>query len=193
VRGYVNYGEIAVTFKRSDIEELKAFITRTTDEVRPPYARTTNRYKRQTVFIGTSNEIQILRDDENRRFWTLNITGVNYNHNINIQQFWAQIKEMYKDENIWWLTTQERELLGVAQEGNKETHPIDELLDAGLKSPSKSGKALNATTILMKLDKGNITKTDTNRAAKWLRNNCYDFVEKGKRWKVEFQNSDLDY
>ena len=43
-------GELGSTFRKSDIDALKAFITRDTDEIRLPYAATNTEFQRRTVF-----------------------------------------------------------------------------------------------------------------------------------------------
>ena len=48
--GIVELGEIDATFRKSDIAELKAFLSNTYDQVRLPYDRTASKYKRRTSF-----------------------------------------------------------------------------------------------------------------------------------------------
>jgi len=55
---------------------LKNLITTATDVFRPPYGRTSERVDRQSVFCGTVNKEQFLRDDTgNRRFWVVPVEG----------------------------------------------------------------------------------------------------------------------
>jgi hypothetical protein len=55
---------------------LKNLITTATDTFRPPYGRTSERLDRQSVFCGTVNKDQFLRDDTgNRRYWVVPIDG----------------------------------------------------------------------------------------------------------------------
>lgn len=62
------------SMRRSDKDAMKAFITRTTDKIRPPYGRRMQSYQRQTVFIGTTNEGEYLQDTTgNRRFWPVRV------------------------------------------------------------------------------------------------------------------------
>jgi putative DNA primase/helicase len=73
----VELGELDSTFKKSEISQLKAFLTRDTDVVRRPYAKRDSTYPRRTVFAGTVNEYQFLHDTTgNRRFWPIEITQV---------------------------------------------------------------------------------------------------------------------
>lgn len=60
--------------KRSDAQQQKAFISRTKDKVRLAYDRRAIEFHRQSIFIGTTNEYEFLRDDQNRRFWPIHLT-----------------------------------------------------------------------------------------------------------------------
>ena len=53
----VELGELESTFKKSEISQLKAFLTRDIDVVRRPYAKRDSTYPRRTVFAGTVNEL----------------------------------------------------------------------------------------------------------------------------------------
>lgn len=56
--------------KNSDVEALKAFLSRGTDRGRMAYARTVTESKRQCIIVGTTNSENYLRDlTGNRRWW----------------------------------------------------------------------------------------------------------------------------
>lgn len=57
------------SMRRADVNTLKAFLSRTVDRTRLPYERTAADFPRRTVFIGTTNDKDYLRDmTGNRRF-----------------------------------------------------------------------------------------------------------------------------
>ncbi len=63
--------------RRSDVEDIKALITRTDDRARPAYGRYEERTSRTCVFVGTTNDDQYLADDTgNRRFVPIRISRV---------------------------------------------------------------------------------------------------------------------
>lgn len=66
----VEFPEIS-TLRKAEVNDLKAFITRQTDEFRPPYGRNVIVSPRQCVFVGTVNpEGSYLKDvTGNRRYW----------------------------------------------------------------------------------------------------------------------------
>ena len=91
-------GEVGSTFRKADIDSLKSFITKDTDVFRPPYAARANKYVRRTIFFATVNDTEFLQDmTGNRRYWTLDVAKLNFKHNMDVQQFWAEIKSYYDD------------------------------------------------------------------------------------------------
>ena len=60
------------SIKRSDVEQVKAYISRQDDTYRPAYGTVTEKHPRQCVFCGTTNETYFLKGDTgNRRFWVM--------------------------------------------------------------------------------------------------------------------------
>lgn len=58
--------------RKADIEAVKHFVAKQIDTFRPAYMPTAETFKRQCIFIGTTNHDQFLRDSTgNRRFWPI--------------------------------------------------------------------------------------------------------------------------
>lgn len=98
-------GEIGSTMKK-DMDSVKAFLTKSTDEYRSPYGKATLHYPRITSFVGTVNDTEFLIDQTgNRRFVTIPLAPdlvIDYNTQIkpfNALQLWAQIYNIIKDED----------------------------------------------------------------------------------------------
>ncbi|MDE7093774.1 MAG: hypothetical protein K2O52_02565, partial [Oscillospiraceae bacterium] len=121
----VELGEIGSTM-RKDMDSLKAFLTKSMDEYRAPYGRTSLKYPRKTSFVGTVNDERYLIDETgNRRFATIPIKkGISLNYDTQIVpfdslQFWAQIHSIVQAEiengatiaGCFRLTDEEREAL----------------------------------------------------------------------------------
>ena len=98
-------GEIGSTM-RKDIDSLKAFLTKSTDEYRKSYGRAAIRYPRMVSFVGTVNDAEFLIDATgNRRFATVPLADdlkIDYEKQIkpfNALQMWAQVYNMVKDKD----------------------------------------------------------------------------------------------
>ena len=98
-------GEIGSTMKK-DMDSVKAFLTKSTDEYRTPYGKASLHYPRMTSFVGTVNDEQFLIDQTgNRRFVTIPLPldlVIDYNTQIkpfNALQLWSQIYELVKNED----------------------------------------------------------------------------------------------
>lgn len=104
----VELGELDATFKKADIAQLKAFVTKTSDKVRRPYARKDSSFPRRTVFAGTVNDLQFLHDiTGNRRFWPIAVDEITLDTSLDFQQLWAEVKTWYDSGEKWYLNNQE--------------------------------------------------------------------------------------
>ena len=118
-------GEIGSTMKK-DMDSVKAFITKSTDEYRTPYGRASLHYPRITSFVGTVNDNEYLIDQTgNRRFVTVPLSPdliIDYETQIkpfDALQLWAQVywlvteaeKEGKTKENCFRLTESEKKYL----------------------------------------------------------------------------------
>jgi predicted P-loop ATPase len=108
----VELGELDATFKKAEIAQLKAFVTKNKDTVRRPYARKDSSFPRRTVFAGTVNDFQFLHDiTGNRRFWPIDVDAITLDPTLDYQQLWAEVKTWYDAGDKWFLNTQELDTL----------------------------------------------------------------------------------
>lgn len=123
----VELGELDATFRRSDIAQLKSFLTKDRDLLRRAYARRESEYARRTVFFASVNPKEFLHDPTgNRRYWTIEVESLDLNHKIDVQQVWAEVYELYKSGESWFLSQDE---FGMLTESNKDFEardPIEE-------------------------------------------------------------------
>lgn len=71
----VELGEVEAVFRKTDIEEMKCFITTREDDYRIPYASQPLSHKRRFVLGASANSSNFLKEpDGNRRFWIVTIT-----------------------------------------------------------------------------------------------------------------------
>jgi predicted P-loop ATPase len=124
----VELGELDSAMRR-DIARLKGVITRDSDKVRKPYARVESEMPRRTVFAATVNHPKFLMDDTgNSRFWTIAVTGLNYNHRVNMQQVFAQLAAHLKDGAEWWLTPEEERRLDEQNRAHRAISAVEDLV-----------------------------------------------------------------
>lgn len=96
--------ELSALKKASDVESIKAFITRTKDKYRKPYDKNPIEYPRRCIMIGSTNTERFLTDRSgNRRFYPLEVHSSGYDlfdHEQEcreyIMQCWAEARERYK-------------------------------------------------------------------------------------------------
>lgn len=104
---FCELGELDSSFKR-DIARLKGFLTNDKDKIRRPYARVEAEYGRRTVFFATVNQHDFLVDSTgNSRWWTIPVVEIDYNHNVDMQQVFAQLTVRFDAGDEWWLTSEE--------------------------------------------------------------------------------------
>lgn len=112
------------SFGKTDANRVKSFLSSQTDDFRPPYAQTTIKVPRRTVFAGTVNPTALgyLRDETgNRRIWPvrcgltggIDLAGLERDRAL----IWAEARELYEGGVRWWPETPaERALCSSEQE-----------------------------------------------------------------------------
>jgi len=96
-------GELA-GLKRSEMNQIKHFISKQEDMYRVAYGEVTSNFPRQCIFIGTTNDYDFLKDPTgNRRFWPLDVGVEKPKKSVFadltddvINQIWAEAVEHYK-------------------------------------------------------------------------------------------------
>lgn len=101
----VEMGELLAMKKAKEKESIKAFLTSTSDNYRPAYARRSENRKRTTVFIGTTNDYYFLSDPTgNRRFLPIECNADHIDKKIynnldeardDIQHAWGEAMRLY--------------------------------------------------------------------------------------------------
>ena len=170
----VELGEIESTFKKADIDQLKAFVTSKSDELRLPYDRASTTYQRRTAFYASVNAREFLTDTSgNRRFWVIPVKRINFNHGIDMQQLWAEVKEtLYvPGQKNWFLTPDERKMLDESNEGYRTQSSVEDLILEHVRFDSKSTKPVQMTKLLRDLGIANPRMPDFKDANRVLGDN----------------------
>jgi len=72
----IEVGELA-SMRKTDVDTFKGFLSRTSDNYRPPYAKAAKDFARHCLFAGTTNQHAYLHDETGgRRFWPVRVAGV---------------------------------------------------------------------------------------------------------------------
>lgn len=93
-------------FSKAETSRIKQVISRQVDRYRSPYGRATADHPRQSVFVGTTNEDDYLKDHTGaRRFWPVKIGQIRLDIlKENRNQYYAEAVVKYKDNpNEWWI------------------------------------------------------------------------------------------
>jgi putative DNA primase/helicase len=170
----VELGEIGATFRKADIEQLKAFVTKDRDTIRMPFAKRESSFVRRTVFFGSVNQKEFLADETgNRRFWVIECEAINPDHGLDMQQVWAEVYDLYKQGEGWHLTNDEVEMLNEHNKDFQMGDPIDEKImtkyDWERDDLEKCGQWKTATQVLEEIGLERPTRADQNRAATTIR------------------------
>lgn len=107
----VELGEL-FSIKRSDVEQVKAHLSKQVDIYRAAYARRVQEHPRQCVFCGTTNEALFLKGDTgNRRFWVIPVVAElrkyrDWSEAIrrDRDQLWAEAVHYYKQGEPLYLS-----------------------------------------------------------------------------------------
>lgn len=123
------FGELAA-MRKTEVEEIKAFITKQTDSYRVAYDRVISDFPRKCVFIGTTNRSDFLRDQTgNRRFWAIATNHKNRKYEVKdltdsmVGQVWAEAMNLYKQGENLYLDSELEEEAHKIQESHMEVDP----------------------------------------------------------------------
>jgi hypothetical protein len=168
----VELGELDATFRKSDIAQLKAFLTRDKDILRRAYARKESEFARRTVFFASVNPKEFLHDQTgNRRFWVIECKSIDYDHGIDMQQLWAEVLTLYRAGEPWTLQGDEHNSLEEHNKTYEVIDPIEELIASGLRwnEPPAAWRWRSATEVLAELGRDTCTQGEATRAAHLIR------------------------
>ncbi|RKD26699.1 hypothetical protein BEP19_15955 [Ammoniphilus oxalaticus] len=126
----VEMGELSAA-RKADVESIKHFLTKRIDRFRVAYGRHVTDFPRQCVFIGTTNDVEFLRDQTgNRRFWVMPVGKTEIKkpwHTLTkdeVDQIWAEAVQRFKDGEQLWLPDHLEEQMWDVQKGHTEESPL---------------------------------------------------------------------
>jgi predicted P-loop ATPase len=134
-------GELSA-MKKSEVEEVKAFLSKTEDRYRVAYDRQVSEFPRKCVFFGTTNTRDFLRDSTgNRRFWPVEVFPENaekshwdYLDDEEVQQIWAEVLTWFRAGETLELDHEARMEAERQQAAHMESDPREGLIMEWLES-----------------------------------------------------------
>lgn len=181
-------GEL-VALTRAEATAIKAFFSRRTDRIRRPYGRSAEDIPRQTVFCGTTNAVEYLKDETgNRRFWSVRVGSVDV-EGIREQrdQLWAEAVMRFREGEPWWID--DPRLLRAAEQSQDERRHVDpwtRKLEVWLQA--RQAQAVTLNEVIEECFGAKVTEfrdADTRRAAQAVLGLGWVKVHKrqgGQRW-----------
>ena len=131
--------------KKSEVEPIKAFITKQEDKFRPAYGVVTESYPRHCVFCGTTNETAFLKGDTgNRRFIVVDVHGAGQpvakifrQLEEERDQLWAEAVQRWKDGEKLYLSAELEAEARLTQEAHHENadDPMVGMIESFLATP----------------------------------------------------------
>ena len=137
----VEVGDLA-GFNKSDVEMLRAFLTRKVDKVRLSYDKRVLDFPKQCILIGTHNPSgsnEYLKDDTgNRRFWPVECTKADYKEIISVRdQLFAEAVSKYENEVLFLDNPKSLEILQELHDSRTSSNPLKETIDEFVKTRDK--------------------------------------------------------
>jgi predicted P-loop ATPase len=129
--------------KKADIESIKHFISKQEDIFRPAYARVSETFPRQCVFVATTNENAFLRDPSgNRRFMPVDIWNKKLIDNEELKEFltndyeidqvWAEAVHLFRKGEKLYLSSESEKIATVEQSMHSEVDERRGIIEAYL-------------------------------------------------------------
>lgn len=178
----IEVSELDATTRKRDVAELRAFLSRAEDDVRKPYGRVSEVYPRMSVFLGTTNDPEVVREDDGRRYLPIHVESIDVEPVAAMRdQLWAEALHYFRQGESWWLDRQSE----VARRQDTEEHwqPVDPILEAVEKYLAETGDGGDAgihTADLGKAMKESGVAVGSNALGRVLRK--LGFVHTKMRW-----------
>ncbi|MFL6113740.1 MAG: VapE domain-containing protein, partial [Catenulispora sp.] len=124
---------------RSDVERVKAFLSRKADHYRPSYAMHSADFPRRCVFAGSTNaEAYLLDDTGNRRFWGVKVGKIDVDAiKRDRDQLWAEAVHAYQAGEKWHLGQAEENIAAGEQEKRRQVDPWEDHVRTWLKGKTE--------------------------------------------------------
>ncbi|MFN6457011.1 MAG: VapE domain-containing protein [Nostoc sp. EfeVER01] len=180
----LEYAEFENAYKKKDVSQLKAFLSRRKDSMRRPYGTDIEDFPRPSIMVGSTNQSEFLYDNTGeRRYWVVKVLV----DKINIKRLkkerdllWAAAVAAYKNGEQWHLTETEDSMLETANKQFQSSDPWETSVMAWANQRSEVSISEILTDVL-KLDLAKQGRPEEYRVSAILRANNW---MKGERKRV---------
>jgi predicted P-loop ATPase len=162
------------SLNRAESSASKAFFTSTRDKYRPPYGRRDIIAPRQSVFAGTVNHDQYLRDSTgNRRYWPvrcgeLHLRGIDSLSEVRDQLF-AEAMVAFLAGEGWYPTSPEDKKLFTDQQEQRELGDVyEDLIEKGTAGRTEISMA-DIFTDILDTEPAKMTRAEQTRVGEAMR------------------------
>jgi predicted P-loop ATPase len=172
---------------KSDVEDVKAFITRKVERYRRPYDRAETVYPRRCVFIGTTNQDTYLRDETgNRRFWPVPVGQIDSDAlKRDRDVLWAEAVYWYRHGTQWHMPAHLLPIVEAAQESRLSRDIWHDALAGALEDAAEV--SLLEAAGKLGLERARISRREQNRLSACLKG--LGFEPKGKFTSGPYRNA----
>ena len=157
-RMLINLDEME-SYNKTDIGEMKSIISTAQISLRLPYGRTDINRKRRASFCGSINERQFLRDETgSRRWFIVEIDGIDYKENYNVDGMYSQAKELLLQKFQYWFDGSDINEMDKRNVEYTDVSIEEELLSKMFYKPDKDDKdfqILTASEVAFRIAKDN--------------------------------------
>ena len=100
-------------FSKAEVNHIKAFMTRQEDRARLAYDKRVTDFRRQCIFMGTTNDKKYLKDESGgRRFWPVEC-GFGPDEEIDTEKLETEIDQIWAEAHLGYLDMRKKQPRGV--------------------------------------------------------------------------------
>ncbi|MEA5504843.1 VapE domain-containing protein [Halotia wernerae UHCC 0503] len=180
----LEYAEFENAYKKKDVSQLKAFLSRRKDSMRRPYGTDIEDFPRPSIMVGSTNQSEFLYDNTGeRRYWVIKVLLDKINIKLLKKErdlLWAAAVAAYRNGEQWHLTETEDAWLDAANKQFQSTDPWEATIMAWANQRSEVSISEILTEVL-KLDLAKQGRPEEYRVSAILRANNW---VKGERKRV---------
>jgi predicted P-loop ATPase len=166
----IEIAELAA-MQRGEMEKIKSFITRQVDRFRPSYGRRVIEVPRQSVFIGTTNAEDYLKDETGgRRFLPISCGDIDREAiKRDRDQLWAEAVTLFEAGEPWWLTEADMAEAGEKQADRYQDDPWQAAIAQYIEGRADVSVSEVLTEALNLIEASRVTQAHQNRAVRCLK------------------------